>query len=184
MLMVDENFGGIAELLAFAFAALLLDFAELLEGLLELTGEALAVEAEGGECTVGVEDIELGIGRVSGAREQLGFEVWNSIEAPGGVGEFVDQLGFGGGGWLVFIQKLLEVEREHGRILGGEDGGAGGESVAQGIERRSLFAGWGARTGGVLGIGSICGGAICGGAGGFRATRSGGVEGFAALEPA
>jgi hypothetical protein len=41
--------------------------------------------------------------------EQPGFEEWDAVEAPGGVGDFVDELGFGGGGGFVLIEKLLDV---------------------------------------------------------------------------
>lgn len=157
--MVEEDFGRIAELLAFAFAPLFLNFAELLEGFLKLTGEPLAVQSERGESAVGIDDVEVCSGRVGGAGEQIGFKVWNSIEPPGGISEFVDELDFGGGGRLVFIQKLLDVASESGRVLRGEDGGAGGEAMAQRVERRALLAGLGARAGGELGIGPICGGA-------------------------
>lgn len=167
--MVDEDFGGIAELLAFELVAVRLEAAEMFEGLVELAGEALAVESEGGERAMCVDHVEPKGGPVGGAREQLGFEVWNSIEAPGGVGEFVNELGFGGRGGLVLVEKLLDVAREGGRVLGREDGGASGEAVAQGVKRRSLFAGVGARAGGALGICSVGGGA---------------VGGFAAFEPA
>jgi hypothetical protein len=43
--MEFEDRGGVAEVASQAFEALKLDFAELIEGLLELAGEALAVEA-------------------------------------------------------------------------------------------------------------------------------------------
>ena len=72
--MQFEECGGIAEVALFALAAVCLDFAELAEVLLELAGEALAVEAEGGEEAVGVDDVEgdggFFIGRVGGAREK------------------------------------------------------------------------------------------------------------------
>ena len=40
-------------------------------------------------------------------------------------------------------------------VLGGQDGGAAGEAVAQGIERGTLLAGFGARAGGVERVGAI-----------------------------
>ena len=42
-----------------------------------------------------------------------------------------------------------------GWVFGGEDGGSGGQAVAQGVERRTLLAGCGSRTGGMLGIGAV-----------------------------
>ena len=49
MLLAQEEFGGFGELAAFQAVAILLDFAELLEGFLELAGEARAVESESGQ---------------------------------------------------------------------------------------------------------------------------------------
>jgi hypothetical protein len=89
--MAQEEFGGFGELAALQAAALFLDFAELIEGFLELAGEARAVQAERGE----LRDQGLGVGVLG---EQLGFEERDAVEAPGGVGDFVDQLSFGGGG--------------------------------------------------------------------------------------
>ncbi len=48
--MEFEDGGGVPELAALVLAALELDVAELVEGLLELAREAGAVEAEAGEC--------------------------------------------------------------------------------------------------------------------------------------
>jgi len=67
--------------------------AELVERLLELAGEALAVDAERGDGL----DQELGSG---GVLEETGFEERDAVLAPGEVGELVDKLGFGGAaGW-------------------------------------------------------------------------------------
>ena len=94
-------------------------------------------------------------GRVGGAGEEVGFEERDAVEAPGGVGEFLDELGFGGGGGLVFVEELLAVALVGGGVFGGQDGGAAGEAVAEGVERGALFAGFGARAGGVLGVGAV-----------------------------
>ena len=75
--------------MALQASALVLDVAELLDGFLELAGEALALDAEAVEEAMGVEDAEVG------AREKVGFEERDAVEAPGGVDEFVDKLGFG-----------------------------------------------------------------------------------------
>src|SRR6202035_1908755 len=93
--------------------------------------------------------------------EQLGFEERDAVEAPRGVGDFVDELSLGGGGGLVLIEKLLDVALVGGGVLGGQDGGAGGEAMAEGVERRALLAWFGARTSGVLGVGAVRGGAPC-----------------------
>ena len=92
-------------------------------------------------------------------REQIGFEQRDAIEAPGGVGDFVDQLRLGGGGGLVLIEKLLDVALVGFGALRGQDGGAGSEAMAQRVERRTLLAGFGAGAGGVRGVGAVDGGA-------------------------
>ena len=81
--------------------------------------------------------------------EQLGFEERDAIETPGGIGEFLDELGFGGSGGSIFIEEAAPVGIERCRVFGGEDGRGGRQAVAQGVERRTLLAGRGARTGGV-----------------------------------
>ena len=80
--------------------------------------------------------------------KQFGFEEWDAIEAPGGVGDFVDQLGFGCVGGGVLIEKLLDVALVGFGILRGKDGGLGSETMAQCVERRTLLARCGARAGG------------------------------------
>ena len=91
--------------------------------------------------------------------EQLGFEEWDAVEAPSGVGDFVDELSLGLGGGLVLIEKLLDVALVGVGVLTGQDGGAGGEAVAEGVLRRALFARFGARAGGVGGVGAVDSGA-------------------------
>jgi hypothetical protein len=129
-----------------------LDIAELFEGFLELAGQARAVQAERGK----LRDQGLG-GGVLGQR--FGFEEWDTVDAPGSVGEFVDQLRLGGGGGLVLIEKLLDVALIGLGVLGRQDGGTGSETMAQRVLRRPLLAGFGARAGGVLGVGAVGGGA-------------------------
>src|ERR1700722_4856935 len=67
--------------------------------------------------------------------EQLGFDEWDAVEAPGGVGHFVDQLSFDGVGGLVVIEKLLDVALVGFGILGGQESGAGCEAVAESVLR-------------------------------------------------
>src|ERR1035438_111308 len=82
--MEFEDGGGVFELAAFVGAALELDIAELIERLLELAGEAGAIQCEAGEETVGVDDIEVNGGllcwRVRGALEHVGFEERDAID--------------------------------------------------------------------------------------------------------
>ena len=151
-LMAYEELGHFVEMAALQAAALVLDVAELLDSFLELPGEARAVEPERGQ----LRDQGLGAG---GLGEQFGFEEWDAVEAPGGVGEFLDELGFGGSGRLVFVEELAAVELVGGQIFGRQDRGSGSETVSCGVERRTLFAGGAAWAGGILGVVAIYGGA-------------------------
>jgi hypothetical protein len=58
------------------------------------------------------------------------------------------------------IKKLLDVALVGFGVLGRQDGGAGGEAVAESVLRRTLFARFGARAGGVRGVGAVGGGAL------------------------
>jgi hypothetical protein len=146
---------GAFEVALLLVATLGLDFAELVQGFLELAGESLIVEAEGGEGAVGVDNIEVDGrligGRVSGAVEKGGFEQRNAVEAPGGVGEFLGELAFGCGGGLIFVDELAAVALVGGEVLGSEDGGLAGEAVGGGVEGGTLFAGVGAGSGRAIG---------------------------------
>jgi len=102
--MEFQDSGGLLEVALLLVAALVLDFAELFHGFLELAGEPLAVQTEGGEGAVGVDDVKVDaslIGRrIGGAVEEGGFQHWDAVETPCGVGELLGELGFGGsGGW-------------------------------------------------------------------------------------
>jgi hypothetical protein len=133
-----EEGGGVLKIAAFALGAAGLDVAKRIEALLELAGKALAMQAERGEEAMGVDNIKvdsrLFVGRIGGAREQLGFEEGDAVEPPGGVGEFLGELGLGGSGRLVFVEELLDVTLIRGWIFGGENGAAGGQAVAEGVE--------------------------------------------------
>ena len=115
--------------------------------------------------------------------KQLAFEEWDAVEAPGGVGDFVGELRLGGRGGGVLIEKLLDVALVSVGVLNWQEGGAGsgrhsftpllylcspehpiricrpGEAVTEGVERRALLARFGARAGGVRGVGAVDGGA-------------------------
>jgi hypothetical protein len=94
VLMEFADGGGVLEVLLFALAASVLKGEELLERLVKLAGEALAVDAEQGDGAISVDDVEVDAGllagRVGGAAEGLGFEKRDAVLAPGGVGEVVD----------------------------------------------------------------------------------------------
>ncbi len=140
-MMAYEELGRFVEMAALQAAAFVLDVAELLDSFLELAGEARAVQAKRGQ----LRDQGLGAGVLG---EQLGFEQWNAVEAPRGVGDFVDELSLGGSRGSVLIEKLLDVALVGVGVLGGQDGGLGIETMAQRVERGPLLARFGARTGG------------------------------------
>jgi hypothetical protein len=48
------------------------------------------------------------------------------FETPGGIGELLDELGFGGSGGLVFVEEAAAMGVERRLVFGGEDGGGGG----------------------------------------------------------
>ena len=159
MFVEFEESGGVFQLAALAFCAVGLDFAELLQGFLELAGEPLAVHAEGGEGAVGVNDVEIDsrliVWWVGGAVKEGGFELRDAVYAPGCVGEFLSEMRLGGGGGLVFVEKLAAVALVFGGVLGGDDWGAAGEAVAEGILGRTLFAGGGAGSCGEECVGTV-----------------------------
>ena len=41
--------------------------------------------------------------------EQLGFEQGDAVEAPGGIGELLDELGFRGTSGLVFVEEAAAM---------------------------------------------------------------------------
>ena len=93
------------------------------EALLELAGEALALDAEVGEkrwASTMSKGPDWGIGGC-GASEHFGFEERDAVEAPGSVREFLDELRFGGSGGLVFVEEAAAMGFEGGGVLGGEE---------------------------------------------------------------
>jgi hypothetical protein len=49
--------------------------------------------------------------------EKLGFQLGDAFETPGGVGEFLGEMGFGGRGGLVFVEELAAVEVVGGGVF-------------------------------------------------------------------
>jgi hypothetical protein len=143
----------------FEIAAGGLNFAELIERFVKLPGEAGAVESEVSEWLNSWQGIGVLLA-TSGLGEDVSFEQRDAAEAPGGVGEFLDKMSFSCVGWLVFVAELAAVLIEGGAIFGGQDGGAGGQSVTECVTRRTLLAGIGARAGGMFGVGAIDGRAL------------------------
>ena len=146
--MQFENCGCVFQIACLGFAAGGLDFAELIQSLVELAGEPMAVHAEigegallaaksfgDGEAGVEVGDVDIDAAGRGGERQQIALQGGDSIEAPGGVGKILDQLLFGGTLGLVFVEKGLGVTVERGRIFRGECGRLAGQSVANRVER-------------------------------------------------
>ena len=125
------------------------------------------MDAECGKGAMGVfKDVELS-GRIDvevrrqieGTGEGERFERGDAVQAPRGIDELLDELGFGESGGFVFIQEAAAVIFIGGGVLGGEDRRSGGQAVPESVHGRTLFAGVGARTGGVLGIFAVDDGA-------------------------
>ena len=152
-------FGGFFGCWAFPLVAFELQFAKEMERLLELAREARAMEPEHGKGVDGRLRIRELRGAI-GVGEEGGFEERDAAEAPGGVGEFLDQMSLGWRGRLVFVEETAAVLIKGGAIFGGQDGGTSGQAVPERVERRTLFAGFGAGSGGVLGVRAIDGRAV------------------------
>ena len=175
-----EQLGGVEELVTFAVVALVLDLAELSERPFELAGEALAVDADVGESDGVLAEGEghgeggFGLRMVSAdailhfgdaEREEVGLNGGGAIEAPGGIDEGLDELGFGGAAGLVFVQKGLGVALVSGMVLGGQDDGLARQAVAKRVEFGALLTGFGSGAGGMLCVSAIDGGTIGGAVG-------------------
>ena len=146
----------------------MLEFAEQGNGSFELTGEALGVDAEVSElfrvplevqahgyCAAG------GAGRAKGdVREDIGFKRGGAVESPGGVGQCLDEMDFGGALGMVFAGERGDVAVVGFQVLGVHDDHLAGESVANGVEGGDLLALGGFGSGGVFGIGAVDGGAV------------------------
>jgi hypothetical protein len=92
--------------------------------------------------------------------EQVVLERGDSVEPPGGVGESLDELGFGGSFGLVFGGESAEVRVVGVVILVGHDDDVAGESVTEGVESGTLLAFGSYGAGGVLGVTAIDFGAV------------------------
>ena len=77
---------------------------------------------------------------------------------PVGLGHLADEELFRGIGGLVVIEQVLEQRLESVGIFAGDDEQAGGESMFEGITRRSQFALGRDRAGGMGGVGTVASG--------------------------
>jgi hypothetical protein len=87
--------------------------------------------------------------------EQTGFEGAHAAQAPGGHGHLLDEQGFGGSGGLVFGEKGVEQLLKLFRVFVGEDGGFGGEAVAERVEADGGATFRSSRAGRELGVATI-----------------------------
>ena len=169
-----EDSGGLFHLFFFYFAALGLNFAELLERPFELAREAVLMAAEvresaglvahgGGHGEGGLDFRVSGIDVfglfVDAEGEKISFESGDAVDAPRCIGEGLHELLFEGACGPEIVEEALGVGFVGGVVLGGKDDDVAGEAVAESVEGGTLFAGRGAWAGGVLGVGAVNGGA-------------------------
>jgi hypothetical protein len=140
---------------------LFLDFEELRAGLCELAAEAVAVEAEVGQGShEDVPGFDQGDSvpdffQVFGEAQEIRFHGSDAVDAPGELGEGADEVEFADRVGVVVVEEGLEVDLVEFVVLAGDDGELAGESVAEGVQRRFLFAFRRARTGGFLGVQAV-----------------------------
>ena len=113
--------------------------------------------------------------------EEVGFHGAEAVEAPGGVGEGLGEVGFGGALGQVFGVEGLGVFLVGCEVVGGEDDDLAGKAVAEGVYGGTLFAGGGFGAGGFGGVGAVDDGALVGGHGSAPSVIeiAGGGAGFA-----
>jgi hypothetical protein len=95
------------EVLLFLGTAGFLEVAKLGDGPFELAGEALGMEAEAGQGFGLVQETFDEVPPTVVEGEEVGFERDDAVEAPGDVGQGLDQVFFGGALGLVFVAEGL-----------------------------------------------------------------------------
>ena len=75
--------------------------------------------------------------------EQSTLERGDSVHAPGGIGEGLDQVLLEDAFGLEINEETISEGLIGDEILGGQDDGVAGQSVAHGVQARTLFAGFG-----------------------------------------
>jgi hypothetical protein len=93
--------------------------------------------------------------------KEIVFERRDAVDAPGGVGEGLHQVGFAGAAGVVFVAEGVAVGAVGVEVFAGEDDDLAGESVAEGVERGALLASGGFGSGGVEGVLAIDFGSLC-----------------------
>jgi len=87
--------------------------------------------------------------------EQAGFEGAETAQTPGGHGHLFDEQRFGGAGGLVFVEEGVAELAEFFGIFVREDGGLGGQAVAEGVVGDGGASVGGAGAGGKLGVAAV-----------------------------
>ena len=143
-----DEIGGLVELVLLVGEALGLEFLEEREDFFELAGKALAVEAQVRKgAGLGFEgrgdgerllDLFRGLGELVGDADhaqgkEVVFEGGDSVEAPGGVGQGLDQLGFDGAFGFALVDVGFDVALVGLKVVTWEDDDLTGESMAEGV---------------------------------------------------
>lgn len=63
------------------------------------------------------------------------FEAGDAVQAPGGIGEGLDERGFPRRGGLELCFEVVDVVLVGGAVAGGQEDGAAGECSFEGVER-------------------------------------------------
>ncbi len=87
--------------------------------------------------------------------EEAGFEGAEAAQAPRGHGHLLDEQGLGGSRGLIFVEKSIPELAEFLRIFAGEDGGLGGEAVAERVMGDGGAPFGSARAGGEFGVATV-----------------------------
>jgi len=103
----------------------------------------------------GVLALEFGAEVAEAEVEQAGLDAAQAGETPGGHDHLLDEEIFGGSGGVMLGFEGFEQLAELLVIFGGEDGGLGGEAVAEGIEADGGAAFWSSGSRGELGVPAV-----------------------------
>ncbi len=153
-----EDFGGAARggglVVVAALLALAAEFLELVEaddGAVQLAFDGGGVAHHQSEFLAGL----FGGIQTEGHFGQIAFASADAPQTPQRGGDVVDQLEFERADRLGFLEQVLEQRVEFGLVLLGQDHAAAGQPMLERIQRRTLLARGGARTGprGDYGIG-------------------------------
>ena len=89
--------------------------------------------------------------------EEIVFDGAEAVEAPSGVGQRLNEVGLGGALGVVLIVEGAGVLEVRDAVFGGQYDDLPGEAMAEGVEGRFLFPGFGFGSGGLGGVLAIGG---------------------------